>query len=257
MPRRDETFASAAGHPLVGTLSLPDGEVEATAIFSHCFTCTRSSKAAVRIADELARCGIATLRFDFTGLGASGGDFAAAGFASDVDDLVAAAAHLGSALTPPSLLVGHSLGGAAALAAAARIPSLRAIATLGAPADVAHVLHRIDGDLDAIERDGSGPVTIGGRPFTIGARFVAGAREADLLGAVRALNLPLLIAHAPLDPTVGIENARTLFEAARHPKTFLSLDDANHLLIDEADARYAARMVATWASRYVAAAAAA
>lgn len=256
MPRREETFASARGHDLVGTLSLPDGPVEATALFAHCFTCTRASKAAVRIADELAKGGVATLRFDFTGLGSSGGDFASAGFASDVDDLVAAASHLGAVLTAPSLLVGHSLGGAAALAAAARIASLRAVATLGAPADVAHVLHRIEGDLAAIERDGSGPVTIGGRPFTIGAGFVASARGADLLAAVRTLGLPLLVAHAPLDATVGVDNARRLFEAARHPKTFLSLDGADHLLTDEGDARHAARTIAVWASRYVAVAAA-
>ena len=251
MARTDTRFTTRSGHVLTGTVVQPAGPVRAVALFAHCFTCTRVSRAAVRLTDELARLGIATLRFDFTGLGSSEGDFASVGFPNDVDDLVAAAEHLTATVGAPQLLIGHSLGGAAVLVAAGRIPSVRAVATIGAPSDAGHVLDSIQGDLDAIEAQGSGEVSIGGRSFPLSAAFLRMAREADVLGAVKQLRCPLLIAHSPRDTVVGIDHARRLFEAARHPKTFLSLDDADHLLQKDADARYAARMIACWADRYL------
>ncbi len=251
MPNADTRFRTRSGHVLAGTVVRPAGPVRAVALFAHCFTCTRSSRAAVRITDELARLGIATLRFDFTGLGSSEGDFASVGFPNDVDDLIAAAEHLADTIGAPQLLIGHSLGGAAVIAAAARIPSTRALATIGAPSDAGHVLDSIQGDLQEIEQQGSGEVSIGGRNFPLSASFLKAAREADILHAVSHLHVPLLIAHAPHDAIVGIDHARRLFEAARHPKTFLSLDDADHLLLKDPDARYVARMVACWADRYL------
>lgn len=251
MTRADTRFTTRSGHVLTGTVARPAGPVRAVALFAHCFTCTRVSRAAVKITDELARLGIATLRFDFTGLGSSEGDFASVGFPNDVDDLVAAAQHLTATIGAPQLLIGHSLGGAAVLVAAAQIPSVRAVATIGAPSDAGHVLDSIQGDLETIEAQGSGEVSIGGRRFPLSAAFLRTAREADVLGAVRQLHCPLLIAHAPRDAVVSIDHARRLFEVARHPKTFLSLDDADHLLQKDADARYAARMIACWADRYL------
>jgi len=248
-----QTFASRTGAALSGTLVMPVGEPRAVALFAHCFTCTMRSHAASRISDELARLGVATLRFDFTGLGKSGGSFGG-GFAHDVEDLVAAADHLRATIGAPSLLIGHSLGGAAVLAAASLIPGVTAVATLGAPSDVAHILKTIDGDLAAIEADGSGPVAIAGQPFAISADFIRQARETDLIGAVHGLKAALLVMHSPTDQIVGIDHARLLFEAARHPKSFVSLDGADHLLTRDADARYAARLIAAWADRYLPAA---
>ena len=250
MRRIESSFATRSGHVLTGTVAQPVGPVRAVALFAHCFTCTRASLAAVRITDELARLGIATLRFDFAGLGSSEGDFASVGFPGDVDDLVDAAGHLAATIGAPQLLIGHSLGGAAVLVAAARIPSVRAVATIGAPSDVSHVLDSIH-DLQAIEAQGRGEVSIAGRRFPLSATFLRAAREADVLAAVKQLHHPILIAHAPGDTVVGIDHARRLFEAARHPKTFLSLDQADHLLSNEADARYAARMIACWADRFL------
>lgn len=249
-----QTFPSPSGAPLSGTLVRPIGAPRAVALFAHCFTCTERSHAATRISDELARLGVATLRFDFTGLGKSGGTFGAGGFPSDVDDLVAAADHLRATVGAPALLIGHSLGGAAVLSAAHRIPEVRAVATLGAPSDVAHVLHNIDGDIAAIERDGQGEVNIGGRPFAISADFLRHAREADLKELVHSLKAALLVMHSPTDQTVGVDHARRLFDWARHPKSFVSLAGADHLLTADPDARYVARMIAAWAERYLPAA---
>lgn len=247
----DVTFRAKLGHQLAGAISTPAGPTRAVALFAHCFTCTKQSHAAVRIGEELARLGIAILRFDFTGLGSSEGDFAHAGFASDVDDLIAAADYLASTVGAPQLLVGHSLGGAAVLAAAHRIAGVRAVATIGAPADVEHVLGNIDGDLTAIERDGVGEVRIAGRAFPLSASFLHAARAAKLPELVRNLTVPLLFAHAPLDEVVGVDNAKVLFEAAHHPKSFVSLDDADHLLTRVRDADYVARVIANWADRYL------
>ena len=252
MPTEDVAIDARAGHALAGSLELPDGEVAGAAVFAPCFTCTRQSKAAVAVSRGLARRGVACLRIDFTGLGESGGEFAEAGFASDVADVVAAADAMHRRFGGRLLLVGHSLGGAAVLGAAERIGADRvaAIATIGTPADVPHVLGNIKGDLAAIEHEGEGEVTIGGRAFRLEKEFLERTRQADLLGAVARLREPLLICHSPTDDVVGIENAARLFEAAMHPKSFLSLDGADHLLLDQQDADFAAAVIAAWAARY-------
>lgn len=252
MPTEDFTIAKAGGVDLAGSLELPEGKVRGAALFAPCFTCTRQSKAAVAVSRGLSRRGIACLRFDFTGLGDSAGDFGEAGFESDVADVVAATAALAERFDGPLLLVGHSLGGAAVLGAAEQLKNrVAAVATIGAPADVPHVLGNIKGDLAAIERDGEGEVTIGGRSFTLEDEFLERTRCADLLGAVKRLRVPLLICHAPTDDVVGIENAGLLFEAAKHPKSFLSLDRADHLLLDQRDTDFVASVIAAWALRYM------
>lgn len=252
MPTETIAVPTDRGHALSGSLDLPEGKVHGVALFAHCFTCTKQSRAAVAISRGLARHGIACLRFDFTGLGESGGEFGEAGFESDVADVVAAATALGERYPGPILMVGHSLGGAAVLDAVDDIGEARiaAVATIGAPADVPHVLGNIKGDLAAIEREGKGPVTIGGRPFSLEKEFLERTRCADLLGAVKKLRVPLMICHSPTDSVVGVENAALLFEAAKHPKSFLSLGEADHLLTDNADAVYVAGVIAAWASRY-------
>ena len=253
MPTENLTIATQAGHELTGSLELPTGLVRGAALFAHCFTCTKQSKAAVAVARALASEGIATLRFDFTGLGGSGGDFGRAGFAADVSDLVEAADQLLERFARPILLVGHSLGGAAVLAAADEIgfDRIAAIATIGAPSDVPHVLGNIDGDIDAIRRQGEGAVRIGGREFTLGREFIEKVENVDLLAEVARLRKPLLFLHSPTDAVVGIEHASALFQAAKHPKSFVSLEGADHLLLDEEDARFAASVIAAWAHRYM------
>lgn len=250
-----ETFAitATAGHALEGALELPAGLVRGAALFAHCFTCTKQSRAAVAVSRALAREGIACLRFDFTGLGGSEGDFGAAGFATDMADLVAAAEALAARFEGPLLLVGHSLGGAAVLAAAALLGDgkVAAVATIGAPSDVPHVLHVIEGDHDAIRRDGTGPVRIGGKVFTLSRSFLDATSEVDLLAVARALRLPYLCLHSPTDAIVGIEHASALFQAAFHPKSFVSLAGADHLLTKAQDANFAATMIAGWAERYL------
>ncbi|MDG5487070.1 bifunctional alpha/beta hydrolase/OsmC family protein [Sphingomonas sp. BGYR3] len=251
MATRTVRFAGASGAMLAASIEMPIGPVRAIALFAHCFTCTMRSHAATRISTALAAQGIATMRFDFTGLGGSEGTLAEAGFAADVEDLVAAADYLDETLGAPSILIGHSLGGAAVLAAAARIPSVLAVATIAAPFDPAHVLHRIDGDLAAIERDGAGPVTIAGRQFTISRKFIHGVRDTDPAASIAALGRALLVLHSPTDELVGIDNARQIYEAARHPKSFVTLDRADHLLTDRVDAAYVATIIAAWAMRYL------
>ena len=253
MPTETITIATNAGHNLEGSLELPTGLVRGAALFAHCFTCTRQSRAAVHVSRALAKQGIACLRFDFTGLGGSEGDFGHAGFATDIADLVAAAEHLLERFAQPILLVGHSLGGAAVLAAADDIgfDRIAAIATISAPSDVPHVLQRIDGDIDAIRKEGEGPVTIGGHSFTLSREFIERVEDVDLLSQVSKVKRPLLFLHSPTDELVGIENATALFSAARHPKSFVSLDHADHLLLDDKDAAFAADVIAAWASRYI------
>jgi putative redox protein len=253
MPTETIAITTAAGHQLEGALELPTGLVRGAALFAHCFTCTKQSRAAVSVARALARQGIACLRFDFTGLGGSEGEFGRAGFATDMADLVAAAEALKARLPGPLLLIGHSLGGAAVLAAAGLMAKgqVAAVATIGAPSDVPHVLHIIEGDHDAIRRDGSGPVRIGGQSFAISREFLERTEAVDLLAAVKALRLPYLCLHSPTDSIVGIEHAGTLFEAAFHPKSFISLAGADHLLTRAEDAEFAASMIAAWAARYL------
>lgn len=246
-------FAGHSGARLAARLDLPNGPVRAYALFAHCFTCSKDLVAVRRIAAELAREGIAILRFDFTGLGSSEGEFASTNFSSNVADLALAAAYLRDHFQAPSVLIGHSLGGAAVLAAAGDIPEVRAVVTIGAPADVGHVLKNFGSSLQEIEGSGAADVTLAGRTFRIEKQFVDDARAQRIHAAVAALKKPLLILHAPLDQIVGIENATEIFLAAKHPKSFVSLDTADHLLTDPEDAAFAGRVIAGWLSRYIAA----
>jgi putative redox protein len=244
-------FDGGQGDALAARLDEPGGRPRAYAIFAHCFTCTKDSHAASRISSALAAQGIAVLRFDFTGIGSSAGDFSQTDFSSNVLDLVRAAEWLRAHRAAPMLLVGHSLGGAAVLAAAARIPEVKAVATLNAPSDPAHLEHLLDSAADVIEREGVSEVDVAGRPFCIRREFLEDLREQRLLEQVAELDRALLVMHGPLDTTVGIDNARALFQAAKHPKSFVSLDDADHLLSRKADSDYAASVLAAWADRYV------
>jgi putative redox protein len=255
MPIERFQFAGADGASLAASLDLPEGEPTGYALFAHCFTCSKDALAAKRIATALAGRGIAVLRFDFTGLGSSAGDFANTTFSSNVADLIAAADHLRATGRAPSLLIGHSLGGAAVLAAAARIPEAKAVVTIAAPSDPAHVTGLFAEHVDAIRAEGSVAVTLAGRPFTIKREFLDDIAEHNLLAQVSALHKALLILHAPTDDTVGIDNATRIFVAAKHPKSFVSLDHADHLLTDPRDSSYVADVIAAWAERYLAPAA--
>jgi uncharacterized OsmC-like protein/fermentation-respiration switch protein FrsA (DUF1100 family) len=247
-------FPGGVGHRLAARLDLPDGAPRAHALFAHCFTCGKDVNVASRLAAALVGEGIATLRFDFTGLGGSDGEFANTGFASNVADLLAAAGHMRDLGRAPAILIGHSLGGAAVLAAAHDIPEARAVATIGAPFEVGHVLRQFAEHVPEVEARGEAQVNLAGRPFTIRRDFVEEARGQNLAPRITALHRALLVMHAPLDNVVGIDNARAIYDAARHPKSFLSLDGADHLLSRREDAAYAARVLAAWASRYVPAA---
>ncbi len=253
MPTDKVSIQTSRGHGLDGALELPTGLVRGAALFAHCFTCTKASKAAVAVSRALAKEGIATLRFDFTGLGGSEGEFGRAGFATDVADLVDAASMLVDRFGQPILMVGHSLGGAAVLAAADDLgfDHVAAIATIAAPSDVPHVLDRIEGDLAAIRREGQGPVNIGGREFALSSEFIEKVENTDLLDEVARLRRPLLFLHSPTDQIVGIDHASALFGAAKHPKSFVSLEGADHLLLDARDAEFAATVIAGWATRYL------
>jgi len=252
MPTRPFDFHNAAGDCLSGRLELPVGSTRAWALFAHCFTCGKDNKAAVRISRRLAGAGIGVLRFDFTGLGASEGEFGSSGFSHNVKDLVAAAEAMTAAGMPPKLLVGHSLGGAAVIAAMASLPGIHAVATIAAPFDVEHALHQFDPEgLKTIEREGSGVVAIGSRPFTVRKEFVDSLREQDQGARLAKLKRPLLLLHSPVDQVVGIENVTSMYLAARHPKSFVSLDGADHLLTNARDADFAADMISAWAGRYL------
>ncbi len=251
MPTERITFAGHDGGRLAARLDLPEGPVLATALFAHCFTCSKDIPAARRISARLAAMGIAVLRFDFTGLGHSEGEFANTTFTSNVEDLIAAAQYLAGRDMAPALLIGHSLGGAAVLRAREGIPSVKAVVTLGAPADPGHVSHHFEQALPEIEQEGSAEVSLGGRPFRIGKAFVDDISEAALTPSVADLKAALLILHAPRDETVSIDNASTLFLAAKHPKSFVTLDDADHLITRAKDAEYAADVISAWVSRYI------
>ncbi len=245
------TFEGSLGEDLAARLDSPKGPPKAYALFAHCFTCSKDIFAASRIAGALAERGIAVLRFDFTGLGASGGDFANTNFSSNVGDLVRAADWLRANRQAPALLIGHSLGGAAVLAAAAEIPEARAVATIGAPADPAHVAHNFAPARAEIEAKGEAEVTIAGRTFRIQKQFLDDISSARLEDSIGKLKRPLAVFHAPRDQIVGIDNASQIFLAAKHPKSFISLDDADHLLTKKADAIYVADMLSAWATRFI------
>lgn len=245
-------FIGTQGRKLSGRIELPQATLRGWAVVAHCFTCGKDSLAAVRLARALARIGVGTLRFDFAGLGHSEGTFSEGGFAADVEDIIAAVTAMEKHGMPPSLLVGHSLGGTAALAATAMLPGIRAVATVGAPSDVGHVLRQFDPEgLARIERDGQAEILLAGRPFMITRALVEAARAQDMETVIADLRRPLLVLHAPRDEVVGIDNATRVFVAAKHPKSFLSLDTADHLLSKAEDADYAATMIAAWATRYM------
>lgn len=249
MPVEKRSFPSPAGHELAARFDRPDGPIRGYALFAHCFTCTKDIVAARRIAANLSRLGVAVLRFDFTGLGSSEGEFANTSFVSNVADLIAAADYLRANDEAPTLLIGHSLGGAAVLAAAGDIPEVKGVVTIGAPADAEHVLHNFEASIEEIEREGSAEVTLAGRKFRIGKGFVEAARATSLTERIASLRASLLVMHSPIDQTVGVDNATRIFSAAKHPKSFVSLDKADHLLSQADDAEFAAEVIAGWASR--------
>lgn len=244
-------FPNARGEVLAALLNLPDGEPASFALFAHCFTCGKDNLAAKRIAERLTDAGIAVLRFDFTGLGGSEGDFANTHFSSNVADLIAAADHLRKTHRAPAILIGHSLGGAAVLAAAAGVPDARAVVTINAPCDPGHVTGLLKDHVDAIKAQGEVEVSLAGRPFRIRREFLDDVAEQRLDAVIGNLRKALLVFHAPGDTTVGIENAGHIFTAAKHPKSFVSLDDADHLLSKRGDAHYVATVIAAWAERYL------
>ncbi len=245
-------FENRQGLRLSARLDLPSrGEPRVHALYAHCFTCNKDLTGAYHLSRTLTAAGVAVLRFDFTGLGQSEGAFADTGFSSNVADLEDAAAFMEKAHQAPGLLIGHSLGGAAVLMAAARIDSVKAVVTIGAPADPAHVLQHLADQRETLETEGEAHIVVAGRRFTLRRKFLddlTGTRFAD---ALKRLDRPLLVLHAPLDDTVGIENAGKIFAGARHPKSFVSLHRADHLLGDPVDARYAGVLIAAWASRYI------
>lgn len=251
MPTERFQFTGEGGHQLAATLDLPEREPVAYALFAHCFTCGKDGLAAKRIAVALAANGIAALRFDFTGLGSSEGDFANATFSSNVADLVRAADHLRETRKAPAILIGHSLGGAAILAAAERIPEAKAVVTIAAPSDPTHVTGLFKDRIDDIRAQGRADVSLAGRPFPITREFLDDIAQHELMAHVVNLHKALLIMHAPTDETVGIDNATRIFVAAKHPKSFVSLAGADHLLSEKRDSVYVADVIAAWASRYV------
>jgi len=251
VPTERFQFTGSEGNQLAAALDLPEQEPLAYALFAHCFTCGKDVLAAKRIAVVLAAKGIAVLRFDFTGLGSSEGDFANSTFSSNVADLVRAADHLRETRKAPSILIGHSLGGAAILAAAGQIPDAKAVVTIAAPSDPAHVTGLFADRIEDIRKHGKVEVSLAGRPFHIKREFLDDIAEHGLMAHVANLHKALLIMHAPTDDTVGIDNATRIFVAAKHPKSFVSLADADHLLTGKRDAAYVADVIAAWATRYL------
>jgi uncharacterized OsmC-like protein/fermentation-respiration switch protein FrsA (DUF1100 family) len=251
MPTERFQFPGSEGQQLAAALDTPDGPVRAYALFAHCFTCGKDVLAAKRIAVALAAKGIAVLRFDFTGLGSSEGDFANSTFSSNVADLVGAADHLRKTYEAPALLIGHSLGGAAVLAAAGQIPEATAVVTIGAPSDPIHVTGHFADSIETIRKDGQAQVSLAGRPFTIKREFLDDIAEHSLMGHIAKLHKALLVMHAPTDDTVSIDNATRIFVAAKHPKSFVSLSGADHLLSNRRDSAYVADVITAWASRYL------
>lgn len=246
------TFENQRGQRLAGRIDLPvSGEPIGFVLYSHCFTCTKNLKAIGRITETLAHHGLATLRFDFAGLGESEGEFADTNFSTSVADLREAARYLQEDFEAPEVLVGHSLGGAAALAAAPHLPSVRAVVTIAAPASPEHVKRHIDGDLERIRTEGEAGVLVAGRPFTVRQHLLDDIEDHHLPDTISQLDRPLLVLHSPIDNIVGIDNAAEIFTAAKHPKSFVSLDNADHLITDDDDAGYAAEVIASWASRYI------
>lgn len=250
VPKRFE-ITNRQGLALAARMDHPEGDPLAYALFAHCFTCGKDIKAAYHIARALNREGIAVLRFDFTGLGASQGDFADTNFSSNVADLIDAADYMATRDIAPHMLVGHSLGGAAVINAAGEIPSVRAVVALAAPSDPAHLARHLEGIREPLRREGRAELSIAGRQLEIKAQFLEDITRADIDHALKTLDRALLVLHSPHDTVVAIENAARLYAAARHPKSFVSLDTADHLLSDPKDARYAGGIIAAWVRRYL------
>ncbi|MFD2207635.1 alpha/beta fold hydrolase [Kiloniella antarctica] len=251
MQRIKVSFKSQQGTDLVGALELPDQKPSGYALFAHCFSCGKDIPAATRISRSLAEKGFAVLRFDFTGLGGSNGDFGNTNFSSNVKDLVAAARLLRDQYQAPALLIGHSLGGAAVLAAAEQIPEAKAVITIGAPSTPDHVTHLLSDQIETIEKDGVAAVKLGSRTFNITKQFLTDISAHNMKDHIKNLKKALLVFHSPIDSTVGIDEAREIFVTAKHPKSFVSLDNADHLLTNTADAVYVGRTIAAWAERYI------
>jgi len=247
---RTRVHFESHGHMLAGLLELPESDIRCYALFAHCFTCGKDIAAASRIARALTEKGIAVLRFDFTGLGNSDGDFANTNFSSNMQDLVAAANFLRQEYQAPTLLIGHSLGGAAVLSMARRVPEAKAVVTIGAPHEAKHVAHNFSASLTEIQEKGHAEVSLGGRSFLIKDQFLKDLEDQEG-GELAQLKKALLVMHAPLDETVSIAEAEKIYHEAKHPKSFISLDDADHLLSRKQDAEYVAEAIAGWASRYI------
>lgn len=244
-------FKGALGETLSGRIDSPEGEIKACTLFAHCFTCSKNLKAVGNITKALAKKGVSTLRFDFTGLGESEGDFANTNFSSNVDDLVAAAKFMESERRPPAILIGHSLGGAAVLQAAHRIDSADAVVTIGAPSNPSHVEHHFESKKEEIKKTGEAVVKLAGRPFKVKKQFLDDLKESKMDKSIENLDKALLVMHAPLDDTVGIDNAAHIYKMAKHPKSFISLHQADHLLMDQKFSLYTGSIIAEWAEIYL------
>lgn len=243
-------FTNVQGVELAGLLELPEQPV-AFALFAHCFTCGKDISSASRIARTLANQGIAVFRFDFTGLGGSDGDFANTNFSANIEDLKSAADYLRQHYQAPDFLIGHSLGGTAVLAVADKIPEVKALITIGSPAEPSHVLKQFANDVDEIEEKGIKQVDLAGRPFSIKKQFIDDIKSHNLAERITKLRKPLLVFHSPIDKTVSIEQARIIYNAAKHPKSFISLDKADHLLSNKQDTEYVALTIQAWIQRYL------
>jgi alpha/beta superfamily hydrolase len=244
-------FEGALGETLSARVDQPDGEHKACALFAHCFTCSKNLKAVGNIAKALNRKGVLVFRFDFTGLGESGGSFEDTNFSSNVEDLVAAADFMKKEMGGPTILIGHSLGGAAVLQAASKIDTAKAVVTIGSPSEPKHVEHHFESKREEIEKEGSAVVKLAGRPFRIKKQFLDDLDKTKMDSFIENLNRALLVMHAPLDDTVGIDNAAHIYKMAKHPKSFISLHEADHLLTDEKFSIYAGSVIAEWAEIYL------
>ncbi|MCI2230044.1 lysophospholipase [Polaribacter sp. MSW13] len=244
-------FKNNQGQHLAALLEFPDEKIIGYAIFAHCFTCNKNLTAVRNIGKALNSKGIAVFRFDFTGLGESEGDFEDTNFTSNVDDLIAAADYLKTNYKAPSILIGHSLGGAAVLFAKHQIPSIKAVVTIGAPSNPSHVSHLFSGSVSKIIENGEAELSIGGRPFKIKEQFLNDIKSKKIEKVTVNLNVPLLIFHSPIDTTVEIENAAKIYKSAKHPKSFISLDKADHLLSNKEDSEFVGLMISVWSKRYL------
>lgn len=251
MPSERIQFPNQHNEMLSGRLEMPEGEAKAFALFAHCFTCTKDIAAASRISRKLTKSQIAVLRFDFTGLGNSDGDFSNTNFSSNRQDLLSACRFLSDKYKTPELLIGHSLGGAACLSVASELQDIKAVVTIGAPSDVKHISHLFSTEMEQIEKEGEAEVLLAGRRFRIKKQFIEDINEMSLLDKVGKLQAAVALFHSPQDETVSIDHAKNIYLAAKHPKSFISLDKADHLLTSKEDAEYVASVLAAWCERYL------